>query len=119
MIGVSTPTALQMTASLMNIQSLARAYPADLKSAIKKYEPCAGRMLNPIFFSLPAKYFRFCSRECPKDLNNRGSRLCLLASACGLHESVHESPYQQALFVNPTILSVVADVTHSRQHTKT
>lgn len=49
---------------------MSRASPGDLKSAIKKYEPCAGRMLNPIFCSLPAKYFRFCSREYPKDLEN-------------------------------------------------
>lgn len=92
---------------------MSRACPADLKSAIRKYEPCAGRMLNPIFCSRPAKYFRFCSRECPKDLNNRGSRLRLLMSEFGLRESVHERPIITSL-VNPTILSAVADMTHSR-----
>ena len=76
---------------------IAEACPADLKSAIKKYEPCAGRMLNPIFCSLPAKYFRFCSRECPKDLNNRGSRVCLLPEHFRLRESVHERPISTSL----------------------
>ena len=85
-----------------------RASPSDLKSAIKKYEPCAGRMLNPIFCSLPARYLRFCSRECPNDLNNSGSRCCLLPST-PFHVCMKVS-HVHALYVNLQVLSALAEV---------